>query len=156
MKTCYVVALAGTLPLAGCGAFPGTGGGGSRGDPAVETPQPPVITQRWTATLQPMSGSSASGSATITAQPSRTQAEVSISGAPPNDLLPWHVHSGQCASSGPVVGQAHRYTFLTTDASGSGRLTVGLGADAMPGGPLYADVHRSRGDQTVIACGDLR
>ena len=152
-KVGIVTAAAATLALGACGAFPGIPRGG--GDRTVEAPSPSVATRLWRASLAPRGGSVIRGTAILRELPGETRAEVSISNAPPNDLLPWHVHDGTCGSPGPIVPEEHRYTLLVTDATGQSNLAVGLRAGLVGEGSHYVDVHRSRGDRTVIACGDL-
>jgi hypothetical protein len=111
---------------------------------------------KWTATLQPGSGSSISGSATVEPAGGQSKATVTLTGGSPNTTYPWHVHAGACGGNGKVVGPATAYTPIKTDAYGGGKVTVTLPFAAPDSGSYYVNVHKSATDMgTIVSCGNL-
>ncbi len=119
----------------------------------------PTAPGRWTATLASMAGTNVTGTASVMAGSSAgtTSTEITISGAPPNGEHPWHIHSGTCATGGPVVGPATDYTPIKADASGNGTSTGTVNIATPASGDFHVNVHMSPSDmKTIVACGDLR
>jgi hypothetical protein len=113
---------------------------------------------QWTATLASLSGSSVTGSATAgpgeTAE--QTRASVTISGAEPGAVHPWHIHSGRCGDNGPIVGPASAYPPLNANAQGAASVTANLPYATPASGSYYVNVHRSPTEMgTIVACGNL-
>lgn len=131
--------------------------GGTRSDPSPGAAGASVSPQRWSVRLIPSSGSTAMGSATITAVPEqRTRVSISVQGAPPNRNLPWHIHTGFCGGvGGPVLGSAGAYPMLGTAGDGRAQLQVDLNMPTPTGGSHHVDVHAGPGSDLRIACGDL-
>lgn len=124
--------------------------GAAAGAPAT------VSTATWTATINPMGGSGITGSAMVRPTSGGGSATVSISGAPPNSTLPWHVHSGTCATGGGVVGAAAAYSPLSVGADGKATSTANVSAALDPAAKYHVNVHKSASDMgTIVACGDL-
>ena len=74
----------------------------------------------------------------------------------PGAVRPWHVHFGNCASGGAIVGPDTAYARLTIDgagqASGSARVDVALD----PNAAYHVNVHESDAAFTnIIGCGNL-
>lgn len=142
----------GVLALAGCA------GGAGAGD--VDEADSGI--HDWTTQLAARAGSEIRGSANVQTVvvegfAGTTAAAISIGGATSGARHPWHVHSGTCASGGPIMGDAGAYPVLTVGAGGnasaSANLTVGLDDDA----DYHINVHRSPSDLgTIVACGDLQ
>ncbi|MGI8496058.1 MAG: CHRD domain-containing protein [Gemmatimonadaceae bacterium] len=159
MKTQSVLTIAAAALLWGaCG-----GGGLSYPEGSAVTPGTPrpqtVAPMGLSATLQPQGGGTASGSVSIRMIGGSTGAasprvDVTLTGGPPARQLAWHIHSGDCGSNGPIVGQPGAYGLISTDNQGQGRLTLGLPFGLPQGIPLYVNVHSADG-QNVIACGPL-
>ncbi|HEX9895456.1 MAG TPA: CHRD domain-containing protein [Gemmatimonadales bacterium] len=84
------------------------------------------------------------------------RATLSITNAPQNATLSWHVHQGKCGSNGPIVGSSAAYQPVKVDAQGSGTASASVTASLQEKGEYYADVHSSQ-DQgaQVAACGTL-
>ncbi|MGH7663998.1 MAG: hypothetical protein ACRENI_06845 [Gemmatimonadaceae bacterium] len=140
--------------LTACGGSSGSSIG--QVTPRIPPPSPAVIIASWSASLRPVGGSGVTGSAALRETSDRTVADISVSGASANDLLPWHVHSGSCNSTGAIVGSEAPYAFLVTTPDGAASLSIGLPANLLGGGSYYVDVHRSQSDPgPVIACGNL-
>ena len=131
--------------------------GGRRSDSSPATAGASVSPQRWSVRLNPSSGNSKMGSATITAVPEqRTRVSISVQGAPPNTNLPWHIHTGFCGGvGGPVLGSAGAYPMLGTAGDGRAQLQVDLNMPTPTGGSHHVDVHAGPGSDLRIACGDL-
>lgn len=113
--------------------------------------------KEWSATLNPLNGSTISGSAT--AQPAVGDSlivGIRIKGARAGDTNPWHLHSGGCDSSGAVLGDPSRYAAMTIGTDQSGQATARVKAVLTVGVPYSVNVHRSSGDMTVVSCGNLR
>ena len=82
-------------------------------------------------------------------------ASVEIRGAAPGARHPWHVHSGTCATGGPIVGEANDYPVLEIEADGTDEATAAIEAGMNDETRYHVNVHRSAADLTVISCGDL-
>lgn len=124
--------------------------GAAAGAPAT------VSTATWTANINAMGGSGITGSALVRPTSGGASATVSISGAPANSTLPWHVHSGTCGSGGGVVGAASAYTPLAVGADGKATSTATITAALDTGAKYHVNVHKSATDMgTIVACGDL-
>jgi hypothetical protein len=128
----------------------GTTTGAAGGAPAT------VSTATWTATINAMGGSGITGSAMVRPSGSTEAATVSITGAPPNSTLPWHVHSGTCATGGGVVGAGSAYTPLAVGADGKATASATITASLDTGAQYHVNIHKSESDMgTIVACGDL-
>jgi hypothetical protein len=127
----------------------------------------PSTGARWTATLSAtpaaMTDTTAgagqvSGTATVTAGmgADQTSAEITVSGLAGGNTYPWHVHSGSCATGGPIVGPPDAYTPLTVSASGSADAKAQIPIATPTSGQYHVNVHKSQAEMNVIiACGDL-
>jgi hypothetical protein len=120
---------------------------------AISTPFPPT----WTARLDPTGNSTVRGTASVTAgMGDSSSAMISISGAK-SGQYPWQVHSGKCSGSeGPIVGSSSAYPLLNVGSSGSAMATATIAFKPMAGSDYSVNVRRSKTDQAVIACGDLK
>lgn len=68
----------------------------------------------------------------------------------------WHVHVGNCATGGDIVGPPESYPPLSTDADGTSAVTVIVPARLDPAGQYHVNVHVSAAQlEDIIACGDL-
>lgn len=152
-----LLALTASGALAACAMSSATPPNTSAG--ASMTPPPPGTTasMTWRTNLQPMNGSTISGSAAVMpATSGAATATVNISGATAGDVHPWHVHTGTCATGGGVVGPASAYTPLTIAAGGSAGSTATLPTVLDAGQQYHVNVHKSPTDMgTIVACGDL-
>lgn len=116
----------------------------------------------WSAQLAARAGTSIRGASNVQTVvvegfAGTTAAAVSIAGATAGSRHPWHVHSGTCATGGPIMGDAAAYPVLAVgaggEASASASLAIGLDDDAT----YHVNVHRSPSDLgTIVACGDLQ
>ena len=111
----------------------------------------------WNATLQARVNSGVTGTARAQAAVAATAVTVNISGATPNAHHPWHVHTGTCATGGPVWGAATAYTPLHVGANGTATATASVGQALNEEQRYHVNVHRSETEMNVIiSCGDLR
>lgn len=122
--------------------------------PAVSVQGQPV----WRGMLMPMNGSTVSG--TVMVRPvsdAQTQATVTLAGAAPGSVLPWHIHSGTCAQPGGIVGPPTAYTAASVGADGTGTVVVTLPFATPTSGAYSVNVHASPSDMgTYVACADLK
>ena len=113
--------------------------------------------KEWSAVLNPQNGSTVSGTATVVPLVGDSLVvNIRIKGATAGNLNPWHVHSGGCDSSGAVLGDPSRYAPMTVGADQSAQATARVKAMLAVGVPYSINVHRSSGDMSVVACGNLR
>ncbi|HUF12606.1 MAG TPA: hypothetical protein VMN78_05885 [Longimicrobiales bacterium] len=115
----------------------------------------------WSAQLAPQAGTDIRGTANVQTVvvegfAGTTAAAVSIAGADVGARHPWHVHSGSCATGGPIMGPAAEYPVLLVRADGrasaSANLAIGLDDNAN----YHINVHRSPSDLgTIVSCGNL-
>lgn len=111
----------------------------------------------WAASLTARNNSSVHGTAGVQSAVVGAAVHISISGATPGAVHPWHVHSGSCANSGGVIGSVGDYSVLTVGADGTASATVTIGAPLTEGNAYSVNVHRSVSELgTIIACGDLK
>jgi Cu/Zn superoxide dismutase len=100
----------------------------------------------------------ASGNATLTLSGHTLTVELTLTGLEPNSQHMAHIHSGSCASQGPVV---YNLTVVKADASGkSTTTTVIQNVNAIPASGWYINVHYGTDLSTQtgfdpIACGDV-
>jgi hypothetical protein len=72
----------------------------------------------------------------------------------PDAIRPWHVHFGNCASGGAIVGDG--YDPLVINAGGVGHATNTIAFELDPTAAYHVNVHDSPATlTTIIACGDL-
>jgi len=105
-------------------------------------PSAPVVTQ-----LEARNNSGITGDVTATHTASDVTVQISLSGATEGTTYPAHIHTGTCASGGPVAVE------LTTVSAGQSSTTVEssrLPADQ----PAFVQVHDASGNP--VACSDLQ
>lgn len=134
-----------TLVLAACAS----GGSNDDGD---------AVSDRvgdWNTTLSPTNNSSVRGTAKAQSVGVGFGANISISGAAAGAQHPWHVHTGTCATGGPVVGNAADYPVLVSNASGTASANATINVALNEQQNYHVNVHRTPSDLTVISCGNL-
>ena len=110
----------------------------------------------WSATLRPQNNSSVSGTAKLQTALAASAVTVTISGATPNAHHPWHVHSGTCATGGPIVGSATAYPPLHVASNGTATASASIGVALNEEQKYHINVHRSETEMNVIiSCGNL-
>ncbi|HUP00748.1 MAG TPA: CHRD domain-containing protein [Gemmatimonadota bacterium] len=110
----------------------------------------------WGVLLSSSEGLSVTGEGEVRALTEGTRAMVEIQNAEPDAQHPWHVHSGDCGSNGPIIGDAAAYPVLTVDADGeaSADATIDVSLDDDAG--YYINIHQSATETgTIVACGEL-
>ena len=115
----------------------------------------------WKATLNPSNDSKVEGSAEVKANGTdSTMMSVKIKNATAATTYAWHMHSGDCAAGGPVVGAADAYPQVTTDSTGMGRSEATVKVAPPATGPHSIHVHAPSTDPAKpgaeVACGDLK
>lgn len=96
------------------------------------------------------------GSVNAVAGLGNTAITISLEGATPGAQYPWHVHSGDCGSGGPIVGDPTDYPVLQPDAQGEDRETADIEVALDDDGDYYVNVHLSpEALGTIVACGEL-
>lgn len=125
---------------------------------------------RWSATLNPVNGSTVSGTATVElVGTDSSRVTISIRGAKPNAVLPWHLHTGPCSATGGVFGSESAYPKLQAMGGGTAEANVTLPVKPTETGTYAVQVHQgSDGGEVkkddmapkpasdVISCGDLK
>lgn len=150
IKTAAAVGTA--ITLGACATSSGTPPAASAGVSTVQ----PGLTRESAATLTAMGGSGITGSAAAVSEPHQTHVTVSLGGAMAGAVLPWHIHSGQCGSNGPIVGPPASYPPMTagSDGAATGAATLPMPLEATT--RYYVNIHKSPTEMgTIVACGDL-
>lgn len=158
-----LLALTAAIAVAACATSSATPSDTAAGPPVTPPPPgtvsastPAGATATWHASLQSTNGTDMSGRATVSPNPGGATATVSLERATPGDVLPWHVHTGTCASGGGVFGPASAYTPLTVTGGGNASGTASLPSMLDPTQHYHVNIHKSPSDMgTIIACGDL-
>ena len=115
---------------------------------------------KMTATLTPAKGGTIAGTATV--EPGTgagtTVATVSLTGAKPGAVYPWHVHVGKCGMTpgGKVWGDPSAYKPLTAGSDGTAKGTATISMAVPASGDYYVNIHASPSDMaTIVSCGNL-
>lgn len=110
----------------------------------------------WTAVLEPKSGSTLEGSASVASiNLDSIRATVQVTAAVPGTTYKWHVHRGTCNALGEIYGKGESYPTITAGKDGVAGATVGLAAPPPVKGDYSVNVH-SAIDMTSVACGNLK
>jgi hypothetical protein len=113
--------------------------------------------REWNATVQPRGEEQARASVRAVTTVNSTVAAINLAGGQPGATHPWHIHSGSCASGGPIVGDAGRYPPLRPGSGGTAAATATINVVLVPGQAYHVNVHRSPEQLAeIIACGDLQ
>ena len=91
--------------------------------------------KEWKATLAARNGSQVEGTADVKAKSADSTAmDIEIKKATASTSYAWHIHNGNCAANGSVVGTPSAYPELKTDDKGSGDIEVTLALPALVSG----------------------
>ena len=117
--------------------------------------------KEWKATLAARNGSQIEGTAEVKAKSADSTAmDIEIKKGTASTSYAWHMHNGNCAANGSVVGAPSAYPVLKTDEKGSGEVEVTLALPALAAGDYSVHVHAPSADTaavgTTVACGDLK
>jgi hypothetical protein len=111
----------------------------------------------WAAKLSARGGAAVVGDVKLQSAVVGSAVNISISGATPGALHPWHVHAGTCANSGGIIGSAGSYPILTVGSDGRASANATISAALSEGSAYSVNVHRSSSDMgTIISCGELK
>jgi hypothetical protein len=134
------MAIAASLLAVACAS----GGGGSEG----------IVD--FSAQLQPTAGNQVRGNANAVSALGETAVTLEITNAAAGASHPWHVHSGQCGSNGPVVGGGSNYPALTVGSDGRARAVASIPVALDDDAPYFVNVHLSaQAMGTIVSCGPL-
>jgi len=158
-RVLIILCLAAATAMSGCSSG-GLYSGGGAPSPANQSESASALGTSMQTRLQSQTGGTTSGSvrlATVSSpEGGRPRVTVRVEGAPPNSIMPWHVHTGECGGNGPIVGPPGAYPLLVVDAQGHTELTTDLPFALPSSGSLYVNVHRSEGQmEEILACGNL-
>lgn len=82
---------------------------------------------------------------------------ITIKGATPGAVHPWHLHDGTCASGGPIVGPPSAYTPLTIGSEGMAERSATITGTLNEAKKYHVNVHASASElSTIVACGDIK
>ncbi|GCF07905.1 CHRD domain-containing protein [Dictyobacter arantiisoli] len=102
---------------------------------------------------------SVTGTAQLTASNNQLTVALTLKGLVPNSKHMAHVHSGSCASQGPIK---YDLKTITANASGDGTSTTIIpGVNAIPRNGWYVNIHlgaadtKSQAANDPFACGDI-
>lgn len=113
----------------------------------------PAADAKWRAILEPVGGSKVRGGAMAEAKGAdSTRFTITIRDATPNTTLPWHMHSGTCASPGGAAGSG--YPALRAGPGGTAEAAVTLAVAPPASGNYLIQVHSPTG--VPISCGELK
>lgn len=148
----FAAAAALTVALGACASSSPSSSGASGGPVSAATAE-----IQWTATLQPVGGSSVAGSAMLMPGGGNTESSVNVSvtGSTSGASHPWHLHRGSCSNDMGIVGSPDAYPMVGIGADGSGRVMIGLPLAIPTSGNYFVSVHRSAQDMAQVACGNL-
>jgi superoxide dismutase, Cu-Zn family len=119
----------------------------------------PIFEPReWNATLQGTAGhEEARATARAVTGPGNTAVAINLAGGMAGATHPWHIHSGTCATGGPIVGDPAAYPPLRPGSGGAAAATAALRVDLVPGQNYHVNVHHSPEQlATIVACGNLQ
>lgn len=110
----------------------------------------------WDATLSSRNNSTVRGTTRAQSVALGTGANISINGAQSGAFHPWHIHTGTCATGGPILGNPSSYPVLQVGADGTASANATIGTALNEQAQYHVNVHRSPTEMgTVVACGDL-
>jgi hypothetical protein len=134
---------AAALLAAGCGGSDATSGDtGATGSDSGKTVTVDLATQN---------DSGESGTATLTAQGSKTRVVLALESLASDAPQPAHIHKGTCADLDPAPAYP-----LANAVDGASETTVDVPLEDLEGGRFAINVHKSEAEATVyVACGDL-
>lgn len=93
-----------------------------------------------------------SGTARLTPAGTGTKVEINLKGAKKGMSQPAHIHEGSCAKLDPKPKYG-----LQNVVDGKSTTEVPVGMDALMGGNLAINVHKSADEvKTYVACGDIK
>ncbi|MFN2645371.1 MAG: hypothetical protein ABR570_10295 [Burkholderiales bacterium] len=103
-------------------------------------------------TMRALNKSGEAGRARLTAEGAdKTRVEVTLKGGPKGTPQPAHIHEGSCAQLDPKPKYG-----LENVVDGKSSTVVPVGLDALMGGKMAINVHKSKEDiKTYVSCGDI-
>ena len=85
-----------------------------------------------------------------------TNVTITMTGGSAGTSYPWHVHTGTCATGGPIVGDAAAYPPISIGSEGRGEASARVPVKLNEATKYHVNIHRSFSDMgTIVACGNL-
>ena len=123
----------------------------------VDVESPTQQGEEWTVGLEG-TGNFASfrGNARARVIAGTTTTTLQVTGGTPGARHPWHLHSGTCATGGPIVGEPSAYPPIVIGNDGSGQQSAQIQLQLNEAQRYHLNVHASATEMsTIVACGDL-
>ena len=155
MKIGFAIAAACAIVLAGCAKAPTTTAASpaaTMAAPAAPMAAAPMKAMAVTVTMNALSGSGESGTATLTAMGKKTKVDVMLKGEAKGASQPAHIHKGTCAKLNPAPAYA-----LTNVVDGKSTTTLTEPLKELTGGMMAINVHDSAANlKKYVSCGDIK
>ncbi len=123
----------------------------------VDVESPAKRGEEWKAELtgqNAYSGVSASAVARVIA--GTTTTTLNVRGGMPGARHPWHIHSGTCATGGPIVGEPASYPPIVIGSEGTATQSAQVQVQLNEAQRYHVNIHLSPTEMgTIVACGDL-
>lgn len=127
------------------------------GNVDLDVESPTKQGEEWTAEIAGQgSAASLTGTAVARVIAGTTTTTVNIRGATPGARIPWHVHTGNCGTGGPIYGPATAYPTIVVGADGTGTASAQIQLQLNEAERYHVNLHESPTNMpTIIACGQL-
>ena len=123
----------------------------------VDVESPTQQGQQWTAEIAgqgPMTGLAGTAVARVIA--GTTTVTVNLRGGTPGARHPWHIHTGNCGTGGPIYGEPTAYPTLVVGADGTGTASAQIQLQLNEAQRYHVNFHESPSNlATIVACGQL-
>ena len=85
-----------------------------------------------------------------------TTTTVNVRGGTAGARIPWHIHTGNCGTGGPIYGQPTAYPVIVIGADGTGTASAQIQLQLNEAERYHVNLHESPTNMaTIIACGQL-
>lgn len=123
----------------------------------VDVESPTQQGQEWKTDIAGQgSGASIAGTAVARVISGTTTTTVNIRGATPGARIPWHIHTGNCGTGGPIYGEPTAYPVIVVGADGTGTASAQIQLQLNEAERYHVNLHESPTNMaTIIACGQL-
>lgn len=124
----------------------------------VDVENPMKKGESWSGTLKGMGPwASIAGTVSAVTLNGETTTTIKLSNARPGAVYPWHLHDGECATGGPVVGAPSAYAPLVVGSTGTAEGTARITGTINEAKKYHVNVHASAAEMsTIVACADIR
>ncbi len=123
----------------------------------VDVESPTKQGEEWTANVAGQGAfASLTGRTVARVIAGQTTTTVNISGGVPGSRHPWHIHSGNCGTGGPIVGDPNAYPPIVIGEDGTGTATAQVMVQLNEAQRYHVNFHESAANlATIVACGQL-